>query len=481
MWRMFHDDCLHAMQTMDAESVDAIVCDPPYGLGFMGKEWDHGVPGVPFWEAALRVAKPGAHLLAFGGTRTHHRLTCAIEDAGWEIRDGILWLYGSGFPKSVNVSKMIDARRDDTPSLEPVRAFLRVKRDAAGLTNAKIAAAFGFSATMASHWIDHPTQPTCPTLEQWDVLRMLLGFGDEMDDRVRWLNARKGTPGEAFADREVVSVKAYSETSLFGGANGTHVDSRGATELARQWEGWGSALKPGWEPIIVARKPLRGTIAQNVERYGTGALNIDACRIAAPDGVTQFSYAGSGQDTTYGRRHDTVAQTGERSTAGRWPANVVLDEDAAAELDAQSGERGGAAPASGPSLRGETNGTVAYGARKGMDGAPSFHGDSGGASRFYYTAKASGSERHAGVRANDDRANTHPTVKPLDLMRWLCKLVAPIGATILDPFAGSGSTGCAAMLEGMAFVGVEREAEYYAIACDRIRHHEELYQPGLGL
>jgi DNA modification methylase len=353
-----HGDCLAVMPEMDAESIDAIVCDPPYGLSFMGKAWDHGVPGEPFWREALRVAKPGAYLLACGGTRTYHRLTCAIEDAGWEIRDCLSWLYGSGFPKH------------------------------------------------------------------------------------------------------------------------------------------GSALKPAWEPIILARKPLGGTVAANVEAHGTGALNIDGCRIG-PDVDTRRS-KGSNPNASSAFPHSDDAWTPHLSHAGseaggRWPANVCLDEDAAALLDAQSGTL-------------TTNaGTARSPHRAGMFGVETqagrtlSQGDAGGASRFFYCAKASRRERNAGLdgmplrksskmgdglRSNvgasasgspgttesaDRRAsNHHPTVKPLALMQWLCRLVTPKGGLILDPFTGSGSTGVAAVAEGFRFIGIEQAEEYVTIARARI-------------
>ena len=371
--RILTGDCRDVLPTLDAESVDAVVCDPPYELGFMGKQWDRS--GVAFqpatWEAVRRVAKPGAHLVAFGGSRTFHRLTCAIEDAGWEIRDCLSYLYGSGFPKSHN-----------------------------------------------------------------------------------------GPWG-------------------------------------------GTALKPAWEPIILARKPLVGTVAANVTEHGTGALNIDACRVAAMARPARVSL---GENTsgknTYG---DNGPGGGSKAVGttdlGRWPANVVLDEDAARLLDEQAPDTGAAAAAPGPTLRGETSGTVACGARKGLDGDPAFHGDRGGASRFFYTAKASRSERNAGLTgdkkpllwsagtqnpgsfqsANTDRSarNHHPTVKPLDLMRWLCRLVTPPGGVILDSFAGSGTTGCAAALEGFDAILIEREAEFAEIARARVAHYRLLYQPTL--
>lgn len=329
-WEVRHGDCRDVMRSLPPESVDAIVSDPPYGLSFMGKEWDHGVPGVEFWTEALRVAKPGAHLVAFGGTRTYHRLAVAIEDAGWEVRDCLSWLYGSGFPKSHNL-------------------------------------------------------------------------------------------------------------------DGEH-------------KGWGTALKPAWEPIILARKPLTGTVAANVTQYGTGAINVDGCRI----GTEVWTRKATGNSTPYGS--ETTWSTSktpdiDRSGVGRWPANVCLDDDAAALL-----------------------------------GEPS---------RFFYTAKVSRREREAGLegmperisaksngaQAAEDRGemydpdtiglnrasrttNHHPTVKPIALMRWLCRLVTPPGGLILDPFNGSGSTGCAAVLEGFRYLGAELEPEYVEIARRRIAYWE---------
>jgi site-specific DNA-methyltransferase (adenine-specific) len=352
---LHHADCRDAMRAMEADSIDAIVTDPPYGLSFMGKGWDHGVPGVEFWREALRVTKPGGHLLAFGGTRTYHRLACAIEDAGWEVRDCLSWLYGSGFPKSLDVSKAIDK--------------------AAGAE------------------------------------RKVVGY-----QRLTGTAAIGGDTGRA-------SVAASGGSSV--GAVKMSPLTAPATDAARQWQGWGTALKPAWEPIILARKPIGGTVAANVLTHGTGALNIDGCRIpmsvndaARIKGMGGFGKAGYERPKT----HETFMQgtpLAAQSTAhidGRWPANVALDE-AAAEL-------------------------------------------LGEPSRFFYTAKASRSER--------GEANTHPTVKPIALMRWLVRLVCPPNGLVLDPFNGSGSTGVAALAEGMRYVGCEREAEYVEIARRRL-------------
>lgn len=429
---VLHGDCLAVMPTLDAESVDAIVSDPPYGLGFMGKEWDHGVPGVDFWREALRVAKPGAYLVAFGGTRTYHRLTCAIEDAGWEIRDCLSWLYGSGFPKSMNVSKALEA---------------------------------------------HETMGGSHTVMM-----------------------RKSAMGDSYTESDAKGTFRNGTAGAMNSVRTTPPDFTPTTDLARQWQGWGTALKPSWEPIILARKPLVGTVAANVAQYGTGGINVDGCRIkydqADPRITWQERYGGK----DYGAADNAVygpmqSRTSAGNPAGRWPANVVLDEEAAELLDAQTGEKGG-----GFGVRGRGGKTYANGDGFANSlaevGQTVGYGDSGGASRFFYTAKASRREREAGLEGmprktvqsgmggdmpTDDggnqrdrfkvtAANVHPTVKPIALMRWLCRLVTPPNGLILDPFTGSGSTGCAAVLEGFRFVGIEREAEYVAIAEKRIAH-----------
>jgi len=317
-------DCLQVMPTLPANSIDAIVTDPPYGLSFMGKDWDHGVPGVPFWVEALRVAKPGAHLLAFGGTRTFHRLTCAIEDAGWEVRDCLMWVYGSGFCKA---------------------GYVR-------------------------------------------------------------------------------------------GKDGEHV-----------LKGFAGSLKPAWEPIILARKPVVGTVAANVMQFGTGAVNVDGCRVGAekrfnPPTHKSASPAMGSFAMCNGVGTDAV---------GRWPANLI--HDGSEEVTALLGD----------------------------------------AARFFYCAKASKKDRDEGLTneereaaamqgnlvsgqrlagdgtpiATPRRKNHHPTVKPTDLMRYLCRLVTPPSGLILDPFAGSGSTGKAAALEGFQFIGIEKDAEFAEIAQKR--------------
>jgi DNA modification methylase len=412
-------DCLAVMPTLDADSVDAIVSDPPYGLNFMGKAWDHGVPGVPFWTEALRVAKPGAHLVAFGGTRTHHRLTCAIEDAGWEIRDCLMWLYGSGFPKSLDVSKAIDK--------------------AAG--------------------------------------------------------AERPHPKSSFTNlrHTVWSAQRCDECGRMRGGDTTHCQcprTAPATDAARQWAGWHTALKPAYEPIILAPKPLAGTVAANVQQFGTGAINVDACRIGTGDDRTSGGY---GSPSALGIVSDDAwspMAMRERPTGGRWPANLILSPESAAALDAQTGNVGGQSGSRSPNASMENYRLRGDGEK--IEG----YGDIGGASRFFYTAKADAEDRNDGCEALDKRSagdvtdrkdgtaglqspragagrtsgnrNTHPTVKPTDLMRWLVRLVTPPGGVVLDPFMGSGSTGRAAALEGCRFIGIELSPEYIAIAEARI-------------
>ncbi len=464
-WQIKRADCVQALPKLAADSIDAIVTDPPYGLEFMGKKWDRlgdvgqashaGFPdalGKRFrfasysasanlkcqrcgrWKwaksehrcncgtdaiwpnvravegrrmqewhhtwarEALRVLKPGGHLLAFGGTRTFHRLTCALEDAGFEIRDCLCWLYGTGFPKSLNVAAAID---------------------------------------------------------------------------------------------------------------------KTSTKAAAAWQGWGTALKPAWEPIVVARKPLGGTVAQNVCRYGTGALNIDDCRIAfqsdADEGESKTKNRHA--DFNSGTRKNRIYGCDERARGnydapGRWPANVILSHTEDCQKAGRTRIR---TSRYHPATRG--NGGLSTTGHSGQQGLTERSSNrelvgcwecppdcavrmldeqSCRVSRFFYCAKASRSERDAGTEGlptsligtwggeEDDlsegkkptlpRANTHPTVKPLALMCHLVRLVTPPGGTVLDPFTGSGSTGAAAVMEGARFIGIEREADYITIARARIRH-----------
>ena len=377
-WDVIQGDCRERMALMPEASVDAIVTDPPYGLGFMGKGWDHAVPGVEFWQAALRVAKPGAHLLAFGGTRTFHRLWCAIEDAGWEIRDSLVWLYGSGFPKSLDVSKAIDKAKGAE------REVVGISTNCVGNTLSSIHKSDGFAASRS---------------------------------------------------------RVFSVTAA-------------ATAEDRAWSGWGTALKPAWEPILLARKPLEGTVAENVLRHGCGGINVDGGRV------------GEGTDKgvwpVTDRRHCDVAFTlapvPTNTSQGRWPANVLHDGSEEV-LGVFPDGCGGGFPQNRKSAK--TKGIFGKFNDGHLQIGPRDMG-SGSAARFFYCAKASRRDREEGMEGAGK--NHHPTVKPTSLMRYLCRLVTRPGGLVLDPFCGSGSTGKAALLEGFRFVGLDREAEYCAIA-----------------
>lgn len=452
-------DCREVLRILEESSMDVCVTDPPYELGFMGKDWDSR--GVSFqretWAEVLRVLKPGAHLLAFGGTRTYHRIACAIEDAGFEIRDCIVWLYGSGFPKSLNVGKAIDQAGGDAPKQQA--EALRAAREAQGLSRAELAAKVGCTEASVRDWEEgrarakgRPTEWIIPSAAYRKRLREILPYSEDF---------RVCTPG---------GVDRQGDGTVYGlGHTGAQIIG-GLSARAQAWKGFGTALKPAYEPIIVARKPLAGTVAQNVLEYSTGGLNIDGCRIQVnkddAEAMKRCNTPGSGRMKKGGSPIGTFARsspTGELDTMqGRWPANVVLDEEAAQALDEQSG-----ITKSGAMKRevGAYDGTSHTKMLRGKSGPSNQHGDSGGASRFFYTAKVSPAERNAAGE------NRHPTVKPLALMRYLVKLVTPPGGLVLDPFMGSGSTGVAAILEGDRFVGIDLLPDHVSLAQQRILHY----------
>ncbi len=470
---VIHGDNLEVMGGMPDNYVDTVITDPPYGLGFMGKGWDTFKPDFinevvnkdkraptriarqqrsntagtydpsrnaqfqawcTVWaKECLRVAKPGAILMAFGGTRTYHRLTCAIEDAGWEIRDCIQWIYGSGFPKSLDISKAIDKAAG-------------AEREVVG---------------KAKH-----------------------GACNKPD-------------GNTFSD------DAY-EWQRF------HDITTPATELAQQWDGWGTALKPSWEPIIVAMKPLDGTYTENAEKWGVAGLWIDGGRIEAADG--DYDHPGNSEPSEFDgnvfgfKDYDKLHKQAAPHPKGRFPSNTILSCTCEGEhepdcpvrmLDEQSGDL----QSSKPGIKHAGNTGAAYGAESRKPGTQmGGHNDSGGASRFFYCAKSSRAERNAGcegmeAKIKDDEYrqptgnamvdrihgcgkrsyNHHPTVKPLALMEYLCKLTkTPTGGIVLDPFAGSGTTGMAAYRTGRRYILIEKEAEYAEIARARIQHEKDL-------
>ena len=520
-----HGDCVDLMRAMPECSVDSIVCDPPYGLEFMGKEWDRliddrsqhdhkrpenrGQTASPFIAAkvtyragmeaqawheawareALRVLKPGGHLLAFGGTRTYHRMACAIEDAGFEIRDSIHWVYGSGFPKSLNVGKAIDKRGGSVPGFERFRDDVKTAMKRNGVSRSTVQDALG--NFMLSHYLTAGSQPAVPNLRDYIIIRDTVGLGEKWDEQFL-----------PEAEREVVG----KTTSTYGYQQDgerwdkDHFLTAPATDEARRWEGWGTALKPAHEPVVVARKPLQGTVAGNVLAWGTGGLNIDGCRVGTDDTRSKTGSSALGIMNDDGWKPKDVIGG---SAQGRWPANIVLDGAAAAALDQQSGPAG--SNSTTPGTRAASDVFGGWG-RQGGDTHDTRA--SGGASRFFtqadfgpddwpfvYQAKPSKRERNAGLDGLPERpaseryetistlnadhqqrlpaANHHPTVKPVALMRHLVRLVTPPGGTVLDPFAGSGTTLVAAVLEGMNAIGCEMTDEYLPIIEGRVAWAEE--------
>ena len=471
---LYHGDCLDVLRELPDASVDAVVTDPPYALEFMGRTWDGWSTPAAFQEwctqwatECLRVLKPGGHMLAFGGSRTWHRLAAAVEDAGFEIRDSIAWLYGSGFPKSLDVSKAIDKAAHAEPLWDEIRAHIRHWRDRAGMTNPELNAALGLAtngAGMARHWTSEVGgQHSIPSKAMWLRLKELLGWPD-CDLDAAYDAVKDG------ADRPVVGAAVLPNRPGFAGATYGDVGNRDvtltapATPDAERWQGWGTALKPSFEPIVVGRKPLKGTVAANVLAHGTGALNIDGCRVGDGERVNPPAANKPGGASLHMSARGMPQGVEARATAGRWPTNVVLDDSQAAELDRQSGES--KSPPVGSVANTKGGNTIGTFAHEGRAPSPNGHGDTGGASRFFptfrYEAKAPASERPRvdGV--------AHPTVKPLTLMSWLVRLVTPPGGTVLEPFAGSGTTAEACVLEGVQCIAIEREAEYLPLILARL-------------
>ena len=365
-YQLFNGNNIDKLRELEDNSVDAVVTDPPYGLSFMSKKWDYDVPSIELWQEVYRVLKPGGHVLSFGGTRTYHRMVVNMEDAGFEIRDQIQWLYGSGFPKSHNIGLNIDKKNGKIGNR--AKAFI-----VAGQSGQK----------------DKDTSGDLPN-----------------------------------PNRTIQAYKSQNE-----------------------WNGWGTALKPANEPICLARKPLVGTVAENALQYGTGGLNIDGCRVGYINEADEKSSIPGSLNSNQKNSMFGIGEGHKHNNEGRWPANVIHDgSDEVVEL--------------------LTN-----------------------AARFFYSAKVSKSERNAGcdgmtvdekeyrwnkagewTNATTKARNHHPTVKPIDLMRYLCKLITPPGGIVLDPFMGSGSTGCAALLDGFKFIGMELDDEYFKIAEARITH-----------
>jgi len=537
--RVVNRDCLEGMRELEENSVDAIVTDPPYGISMMGKDWDKGVPGIPYWQEALRVAKPGAHLLAFGGTRTHHRLMVAIEDAGWELRDCLMWVFGSGMPKGLDVGKAIDKipppatdaakqwdgwNTDLKPAYEIVilaqkpdlswseggviiRSLIDLEAKLWSLLPASVAEK-NFRLNLAEHdavcgsvqwnaqeksyiqddllgqmdmWQSVSVMTLClstvmswrrtlaenltdtsmfitktgsgPTID-WRTLRLCVLaltphyiIQDAIATGGSWQHA---SPAVKFLNAVCQSISATRTLSAVG-----PVILKEHTSLQGRGE---QGLSPNYEPVILARKPLDGTVAETVLKWGCGGLNIDGCRIGTSRPPTNPNpnkfKKWKEQD---GCQRSPSNNPDLDTSKGRWPANLLLDDLAADLLDQQSGTlKSGANPA----RRGSAKFKNCYGEFNGQESCTVHRGaNSGGASRFFYCAKASKKERSGSL---------HPTVKPLDLMRYLCRLVTPPGGLILDPFLGSGTTAVAAVHEGFHYLGFEINPTYCEDAERRI-------------
>ena len=466
------------LKTLADNSIDAIVTDPPYELGFMGKKWDaSGIAyDVDLWRECLRVLKPGGHLLAFSGSRTYHRMTVAIEDAGFDIRDQIMWLYGSGFPKSHNVRKAID--KLDAKELQKQRqykftAWVRSQN----VTSSQIDKATG--TYMGSHYTTEASQPAIMTREHLEACRHLF------TDIPKWVEMEcdiRSVESENFKSREIlreqkrtaddgnVPIAACSHNKNGGWFNITAP----ATDAAKEWNGWGTALKPAHEPICVARKPLIGTVAENVLTHGTGGINVDACRVQTNDYLGGGSM-GVGSYTNWNVKQGARPQTSEwkgstrqfEQPTGRWPANIIHDGSAEVLAGFPETVSGGLIKPEHNDVRAnkEYRGLTYHG--WGMNNKERGYTDKGSAARFFYCAKASKKDRDQGLEEN---RNHHPTVKPTNLMQYLCRLVTPPNGVILDPFLGSGSTGKAAIYEGFQFVGFDLSAEYVEISRARIEY-----------
>ena len=490
-------DSRDVLKTIPDCSIDSIVTDPPYALvsivkrfgntkesdntktservrgrvdgyarlaagGFMGKQWDTGetVESADFWAECMRVLKPGAHLVAFSGTRTQHRQTCAIEDAGFEVRDTISWNFGSGFPKSHSVSKGIDkARNSGLTDIVRVCQWIADQCDARCVSRGDLDAAAGTS-DMGGWWASRLAHRcNIPTLEQWRKIEPIVGTAP---DWMVPLLLPSRQPGEAWDQREVTG------RALDGSGNGCVVGlgttgnlqkeydiTAPATPAAQQWEGWGTALKPAMELICLARKPLsEKTVAANVLKWGTGAINIDGCRVEGEIPTTtrggHFEQHRVNDSNPNAKNLGRLKPQGvvEGNPLGRWPANVIHDSSAEV-IAAFPSTTSGSSAAHHQRHTAGGNG-LTHGKMQGVTG-PLRDGDSGSAARFFYSAKAD----------QDDRLGSrHPTIKPVDLMQYLCRLVTPPGGTILDCFAGTGTTGEAAFREGFNAVLIEREPEY---------------------
>lgn len=522
-YKLYQGNMLDMLEVIEPETIDSVICDPPYELNFMGKGWDNS--GIAFqpstWQKCYEVLKPGGYLLAFGGSRTFHRIACAIEDAGFEIRDTIMWLYGSGFPKSMDISKQIDKNNAKSRKVtNEFKNYLNEKRKEKGYSLADINRLMEVATTgggFASSLMGEKETLILPTKENYNKLKKILDLDNRYDEMVEIYEA----------EREVIGTKTklesyqYKNNNVYvtnGDKEKVNIDiTIPSTDLAKKWQGWGTALKPSFEPIIVARKPFKGSLVDNVIEYGVGGINIDECRVE-PTGED------IGRNNTGAKNSPLNSKDGWNNNSmigldttgryeGRFPANTILTYDETDFSEVCGGfpnTKSNGGKMSMPKMNSKSDGINIYNFGKHNAErleydyiAPS---DSGSASRYFYCAKASKKDRDEGLdtfneeKVNDGRntpidnafqrgetlrKNTHPTVKPTDLMQYLVRLVTPNNGIVLDPFNGSGSTGKAVMYENKErnknykYIGIELTEEYLPIAKARIEYVCNLKQEEL--
>ena len=444
-------DCVEILRSFPDNSIDSIVCDPPYGIGFMGKDWDHSVPTEEWARECFRVLKHGGHIVAFGATRAIHRMVCALEDEGFEIRDMINWLYFSGFPKSMDISKQIDKMngRSSKPD-DDFREYLRSAIKKANLTQKDIDRHCGTNG-MVGHWVGR-SQPEYPTLEHWEKMKEIIDLDDRYDEEIKRVEAEREVVGSKKSSLGGTVACGERDADLIEYHKNKSFDiTKPATEEAQYWEGWGTALKPAQEPAILCRKPIEKglNVSENVLKWGTGAINIDACRFGYGDPC----WVGNQEPAMpHGRIRDKrghfeshkdqgheMIEPPKYNDLGRWPANIYQ--------------------CAKPSRSERETGLDDLQSKKGHEAVHRKEG----------TAGLDNPRAGAGRTANEVK-NFHPTVKPTKLMAWLCRLLTPKGGIVLDTFLGSGTTGVSASMEGFKFIGTEMNPEYCDIALQRIKH-----------
>jgi len=391
--QLFLGNNIEILKTIESNSVDSIVTDPPYGISFMNHKWDYSIPSIEVWKEVFRVLKPGGHAIVCCGTRTQHRMTVNLEDAGFEIRDIIAWVYGSGFPKGYNVCKAIEATEK-----------------------------YGKSGTRTLRQVEQD------------------GDGEEYE--------LKGKNNGILGENRTYKRKKYTPSGK-----------------AKDWEGWGTALKPAMELWTLCRKPIsEKTVAENILKWGTGGINIDGCRIPLEN---ESPPKGSGKRVFKSNKFTNEKIYGdnkETSPLGRFPANFIHDGSEEVEEQFPNTKSGK------DCIRTKVGNFLEHGGLGKPGDIQTTYGDEGSASRFFYCAKASNSEKNQGL---EHQNNIHPTVKPVTLMKYLCRLITPRNGTILDPFMGTGTTGIGAKLEQFHFIGIEKEEDFFHIAEERIANFKE--------